>query len=127
MQRPTFTATAVMNARRNSEAGNMELNLIDAKGNTQNLVLDNVAVGHVLTAILQKTSSDGKPPAFYLNESIPLHTLAPFRLPTHAGLRMFIDPVSVIDFVFDPQHVATLKQMIDDLAAQPAPPMPSAQ
>ena len=126
MQRPTFTATAVMNARRNPDAASIEFNLVDAKGNTQNLILDNVAVGHVLTAILQKTGSDGKPPALYMNESIPLHSLAPFRLPTHAGLRMYIDPASVIDFVFDPQHVATLRSMLDDLAAQPVPAAPAA-
>lgn len=122
MQRPTFTATAVIDARRNPDKNQMELNLVDAKGNTQNLILDNVAVGHVLAAIMQKTSSSGNTPEFYFNESIPLHSLVTFRVPGYAGLRMHISPDSVIDFVFDEPYVARLKAMVDDFAAAPALP-----
>ena len=120
MQRPTFTATAVIDARRNSEKNQMEFNLVDAKGNPQNLILDNVAVGHVLAAIMQKTSGPDKLPEFHFNESIPLHTLGTFRLPGYGGLRMFISPDSVIDFVFDEQYVATLKTVVDKFAAPAA-------
>ncbi len=120
MQRPTFTATAVMDARRNGENGSMELNLIDAKGNTQNLVLDNAAISHVLAAILQKSKANGDVPEVFLNESIPLHEMRTFRLPGYAGLRMFISPTSVIDFLLEEQHVSSLKQVVDDLAASGA-------
>ena len=120
MQRPTFTATAVMDARRNGENGSMELNLVDAKGNTQNIVLDSVAVGHVLAAILQKSAGAGGLPEFYMNESIPLHSIGTFRLPEHAGLRMYINPTSVIDFVFSQEYVATLKNVVDRFAAPAA-------
>lgn len=121
MQRPTFTATAIIDARRNPDKNQMEFNLIDARGNTQNLILDNDAAGHMLAAILQKTPADGKPPALIFNESIPAHSIVPFRIPQYAGLRIHIDPTSVIDFVFDEQHVATLKAAIDAFAAQGAP------
>ena len=126
MQRPTFTATGVIDARRVPEKGAMEFNLVDAKGNTQNLVLDNVAVSHVLAAILQKSHGSGPLPEVHLNESIPLHSLGTFRLPEHAGLRMYISPQSVIDFVFAPEYVATLKNVVDRFAAAPAPAQPTA-
>lgn len=119
MQRPTFTATAVMSARRNPEKNAMELNLIDANGNTQNLVLDNVAAGHVLAAMLQKSTGTNNLPEVYLNEAIPLFGVATFTLPEHAGLRMFINPTSVIDFSFERSFAAQIKSAVDKLA-QPA-------
>ena len=41
-------------------------------------------------------------------------------LPGYAGLRMFISPTSVIDFLLEAQHVPSLKQVVDDLAASAA-------
>ena len=120
MQRPTFTATAVMNARRNAEVGSLELNLIDAKGNTQNLVLDNVAASHVLAALLQKSTGDSALPEFHLNESIPLHSVGTFRIGDHAGLRMYVNPTAVVDFVFEGSFVGKLKDIVDKFAATPA-------
>ncbi len=119
MQRPTFTATAVMSARRNPEKNAMELNLVDANGNTQNLVLDSVAAGHVLAAMLQKSTGTNNLPEVYLNETIPLFGVATFNLPEHAGLRMFINPTSMIDFSFERSFAAQIKGVVDKLA-QPA-------
>lgn len=116
MQRPTFTATAVMDARRNGENGSMELNLVDAKGNTQNLVLDSVAVGHILTAMLQKSKADGELPEIYLNESIPLVGMSTFRVQQHVGLRMYINPTSVIDFVFLSEYQGVIKGVLERLS-----------
>ena len=120
MQRPTFTATAVIEARRNAEQNTMEVNLVDAKGNTQNLILDNVAAGHLLAAMLQKTTGSDNLPEIHLNESIPLYQAATFRLPGYAGLRMYVNPRSVIDFVFAEEYFDGLKQMFGR-AANPAP------
>ncbi len=121
MQRPTFTATAVVNGRRNPDHGSVELNLIDAKGNTQNLVLADSSAGHVLGAILHKRMPD---PAtdFYLNESIPLAGLAPFKLDTgQGGLRMFVSKTEAIDFVFPANDILMIKQAVDFLAGMLAP------
>lgn len=121
MQRPTFTATALVNGRRNPDHGSVELNLIDAKGNTQNLVLADSSAGHVLGAILHKRMPD---PAtdFYLNESIPLAGLAPFKLDTgQGGLRMFVSKTEAIDFVFPANDILMIKQAVDFLAGMLAP------
>ena len=124
MQRPTFTATAVIDARRNPDKNNIEFNLIDAKGNTQNLVLDNAAVGHVLAAILQKSQGDGGVPEIHLNESIPLYSLSSFNMADYAGLRMYINPTSVIDFSFANSDFPAIKAAVDRFVAKgpSAPP-----
>jgi hypothetical protein len=121
MQRPTFTATALVNGRRNPDHGSVELNLIDAKGNTQNLVLADSSAGHVLGAILLKRMPDPSTD-FYLNESIPLAGLAPFKLDTgQGGLRMFVSKTEAIDFVFPANDILMIKQAVDFLAGMLAP------
>ena len=121
MQRPTFTATAVVNGRRNPDHGSVELNLIDAKGNTQNLVLADSSAGHVLGAILHKRMPDPSTD-FYLTESIPLAGLAPFKLDTgQGGLRMFVSKTEAIDFVFPANDILMIKQAVDFLAGMLAP------
>ena len=131
MQRPNFTATALINGRRNPDHGSVELNLVDAKGNTQNMVLADSSAGHVLAAILLKRMPDPSTD-FYLNESIPLAGVAPFRLDTgQLGLRMFVSKTEAIDFVFPPNDVMVLKQAVDFLVTSVAPantvPIASAQ
>ena len=121
MQRPNFTATALINGRRNPDHGSVELNLVDAKGNTQNMVLADSSAGHVLAAILLKRMPDPSTD-FYLNESIPLAGVAPFRLDTgQLGLRMFVSKTEAIDFVFPPNDVMVLKQAVDFLVTSVAP------
>ena len=121
MQRPAFTATALISGRRNPDHQSVELNLIDAKGNTQNVTLGGSSVGHIISAMLLKRMPD---PAtdFYLNESIPLAAVAPFRLDTgQAGLRMFVSKTEAIDFVFTPADVMAIKTAIDFLVTSIAP------
>ena len=121
MQRPTFTATALVNGRRNPEHGSVELNLIDAKGNTQNLVLADSSAGHVLGAMLLKRMPDPTTD-FYLDESIPLAGVAPFKLDTgQSGLRMFVSKTEAIDFVFAASDIMALKNAVDFLASSIAP------
>ena len=121
MQRPTFTATALVNGRRNPDHGSVELNLIDAKGNTQNLVLADSSAGHVLAAILLKRMPDPSTD-FYLNESIPLAGVAPFKLDSgQGGLRLFVSKTEAIDFVFPANDILMIKQAVDFLAGMLAP------
>ena len=121
MQRPAFTATALINGRRNPDTDSVELNLVDTKGNTQNIVLGGSSAGHVLGAMLIKRMPD---PAtdFHLNEAIPLAGAAPFRLDSgQAGLRMFVSKNEAIDFVFAPGDIMVLKNAVDFLLASVAP------
>jgi hypothetical protein len=121
MQRPAFTATALIDGRRNPDHDSVELNLVDAKGNTQNVVLGGASAGHVLGAIMLKRMPDPTTD-FRLNESIPLAAITPFMLDTgQAGLRMLVSKNEAIDFVIMPADVMGIKKAIDFLAASVAP------
>lgn len=121
MQRPAFTATALITGRRNPDHDSVELNLVDAKGNTQNITLGGSSAGHVLGAMLLKRMPDPSTD-FHLNESIPLAAVAPFRLDTgQAGLRMFVSKTEAIDFVFAPGDIMAVKKAVDFLVSSIAP------
>ncbi len=116
MKRPTFSATAVVNARRDPDQRSLELNLVDAKGNEQNVVLSQLAVTHVLGAVFNKRMQDPSKD-FYADEAIPLAGIATFALPNgHVGLRLYLNPQEVFDVTFAPEVQRELKGAFKVLA-----------
>lgn len=116
MKRPTFSATAVVNARRDPEQRSLELNLVDAKGNEQNVVLSNLAVTHVLGAVFNKRMHDTSID-FFADEAIPLAGLGVFNLPNgHIGLRLHLNPQEVFDVTFAPETQRELRRVFKVLA-----------
>ncbi len=103
MKRPSFSAVAVESARRDPDAMSLELNLVDGRGNSQNITLSNTAITHLLAAVFQKRMQDPTKD-FFLNEAIPLNGVGVFDLPTgHIGLRLYLNPQEVFDVVFAPE------------------------
>ena len=116
MKRPSFNAVAVESARRDPDARSLELNLVDGKGNSQNLTLSNTAITHLLGAVFQKRMQDPTKD-FFLDEAIPLAGLASFELPSgHTGIRMHLNQQEVFDVVFAPDVQQGLREVFRFLA-----------
>lgn len=116
MKRPSFSAVAVQDARRDPETRSLEVNLQDAKGNTQNLVLSAEAMTQLLNAVLQKRMEDPTRD-FHLDESIPLAGVGTFRLPGgEVGLRLYINSYEVFDVSFAPPVQRELRDAFAHLA-----------
>ena len=121
MKRPSFSAVALESGRRDPETRSLELNLMDAKGNSQNVVLSEAAIGQVLAAVFQKRMEDPTKD-FYLDESIPLAGIGYFDLPEgHAGLRLYLNKHEVFDVVFSPEIQAELHEAFSYIAKRSAP------
>lgn len=121
MKRPSFNAVALESGRRDPETRGLELNLVDAKGHSQNVVLTPEAVAQVLAAVFQKRMEDPTKD-FYLDESIPLAGIGYFSLPEgHVGLRMYINKYEVFDLVFAPDVQGTLHETFSHIARRTAP------
>ena len=121
MKRPSFNAVALESGRRDPESRSLELNLIDAKGNSQNVVLSPEAIGQVLASVFQKRMEDPTKD-FFLDESIPLAGIGYFSLPEgHVGLRMYINKYEVFDLAFAPENQATLHEVFSYIAKRSAP------
>ena len=100
---------AVESARRDPDTRSLEVNLIDERGNSQNIHLSNAAITHLLGAVFQKRMADPSKD-FFLDESIPISGLGVFDLPTgHVGLRLYLNPQEVFDVVFAPEVQAQLR------------------
>lgn len=120
MKRPSFNAVAVESARRDPQARSLEVNLVDAKGNTQNIVLGNDAITHLLGAVFQKRMADPTKD-FFLDESIPIVGLGTFKLPSgHTGLRLYLNPMEVFDVSFAPDVQRELQVAFEFLATNGA-------
>ena len=125
MKRPSFNAVAVESARRVAESRGLEVNLLDAKGNTQNIVLSETAVTHVLTALFQKRLPDPTKD-FFLDESIPLAGVGTFVLASgHTGLRLYLNPQEVFDVSFAPDILRGLNEVFGFLAQRSADETPA--
>ncbi|MBL8384945.1 MAG: hypothetical protein JNM90_17805 [Burkholderiales bacterium] len=110
MKRPSFSAVAVESARRDPDARSLELNLVDAKGNSQNITLSTAAISHVLGAVFQKRMADPTKD-FFLDEAIPLAGIGTFELPTgHTGLRLYLSQQEVFDVAFAPETQTELRE-----------------
>ena len=122
MKRPSLNAVAVESARRDPESRSLELNLVDAKGNSQNITLSNAAITDVLGAVFQKRMQDpGKD--FFLDEAIPLAGIGTFELPSgHVGLRLYLNPHEVFDVSFAPEVQRGLRDAFRFLAERGIPP-----
>ena len=91
-------------------------NLVDGKGNSQNITLSNTAITHLLGAVFQKRMQDPTKD-FFLDEAIPLAGLASFELPSgHTGLRMHLNQQEVFDVVFAPDVQRGLSKVFRFLA-----------
>jgi hypothetical protein len=120
MKRPSFNAVALESGRRDVETRGMELNLLDAKGNTQNVVLSEAAIGQVLAAVFQKRMQDPTKD-FFLDESIPLAGIGSFSLPTgHTGLRLYLNRHEVFDVSFAPEVQRELHEAFRFIAERSA-------
>ena len=121
MKRPSFNAVALESGRRDAETRGVELNLIDAKGNSQNVVLSAEAIAQVLASLFQKRMEDPTKD-FFLDESIPLAGIGYFSLPDgHAGLRMYINKYEVFDVSFAPEVQGALHESFSTIARRSAP------
>jgi hypothetical protein len=109
MKRPSFNAVALESARRDPETRGIELNLLDAKGHSQNVTLSNTALTDILSAVFQKRMEDPSKD-FFLDECIPLAGFGSFKLPSgHVGLRLYLNPREVFDVAFSPEVQPALR------------------
>ena len=116
MKRPSFNAVAVESARRDPDTRSLEVNLIDDRGNSQNIHLSNAAITHLLGAVFQKRMQDPTKD-FFLDESIPIGGITTFRLPSgHTGLRLHLSPLEVFDVSFQPDFQTDLQRAFRYLA-----------
>ncbi len=116
MKRPSFNAVAVESARRDPDAMTLELNLIDAKGNSQNLVLSQQAVSHVLGAVFQKRLPDMRTD-FRVDEALPLAGLYTFELPDGGtGLRLLLNRAEAFDVYFEGSVQTELRDSLSLIA-----------
>ena len=121
MKRPSFSAVALESGRRDAETRSLELNLIDAKGNSQNVVLSPEAIAQVLASVFQKRMEDPTKD-FFLDESIPLAGIGYFSLPEgHVGLRMYINKYEVFDVSFAAEVQGSLHESFSYIAKRSAP------
>jgi hypothetical protein len=121
MKRPSFSAVALESGRRDPETRSLELNLMDAKGNSQNVVLSPEAIAQVLASVFQKRMEDPTKD-FFVDESIPLAGIGYFSLPEgHVGLRLYMNKYEVFDVSFAPEVQGTLHESFSYIANRSAP------
>jgi hypothetical protein len=126
MNRPTFNAVAIASALRDGVNRTLEVNLQDAKGNTQTVLFNHAAISHLLGAVMQKRMADPTKD-FFLDEAIPIAGLGLFHLPDgHAGVRLYMNPQEVFDIAFAPQTQDQLRGVFRAIADLPPAPTPLA-
>lgn len=126
MNRPKFNAVAVESALRDGVSRTLEVNLLDARGNTQTVVFNHAAISHLLGAVMQKRMDDPSKD-FFLDEAIPIAGLGLFNLPDgHAGVRLYMNPQEVFDIAFAPATQHELRGVFRAIAELPPAPLPPA-